>query len=60
MMHTAHGGQLARFVGSPVIFVALTAPTVDRANSTKAETDRMVLVLWIYGQGKERHAGRRC
>ena len=53
MMHTAHGGQLARFVGSPVTFVALTA-TADKANSKKADTERIVLVLRKYGQRKER------
>lgn len=58
-MHTAHGGQLARLVGSPVTFVASTA-TADKANSKKAETKRIVLVLRIYGQGKERHFIRRC
>ena len=43
-MHTAHGGQLAMFVGSPVTFVALTA-TADKANSKKVETERIVVVL---------------
>ena len=50
-MHTAHAGQLAMFVGSPVVFVALTA-TADKAASKTAETERMVLVLCNYGQGK--------
>ena len=58
-MHTAHGGQLARFVGSPVTFVALTA-TADKANSKEAETARIVLVLCDYGQGEEGHSLRRC
>lgn len=52
-MHTAHGGQLARLVGSPVTFVALTA-TADKANSKKVETERIVLVWRKYGQRKER------
>ena len=44
IMHTAHGGQLAIFVGSPVVFVAWTA-TADKAIDKKAETERIVLVL---------------
>ena len=52
MMHTAHGGQLARLVGSPVTFVALTA-TADKANRKKVEIERIVLVLRDYGQRKE-------
>lgn len=58
-MHTAHGGQLARLVGSPVTFVALTA-TADKAKSKGAETEGIVLVLRKYGQGKEKHFIRRC
>lgn len=54
MMHTAHGGQLARSVGSPLTFVALTA-TADKANSKKAETERIVLVSCDFDQRKERY-----
>lgn len=50
---------MARLVGSPVMFVALTA-TADKAKSKKAETEGIVLVLRRYGQGKERHFIRRC
>ena len=49
--HTAHGGQLARFVGSPVMFVALTA-TVDKAISNKAEIEGIVLLKADYGRCK--------
>lgn len=58
-MRTAHGGQLAILVGSPVMFVALTA-TADKAISKKAETGRIVLVLCDCGQCKERHFIRGC
>lgn len=58
-MRTAHGGQLAIFVGSPVMFVALIA-TADKAISKKAETGRIVLVLCNCSQYKERHFIRRC
>lgn len=58
-MRTAHGGQLAIFVGSPVMFVALTA-TAGKAISKKAETGRIVLVLCDYGQCKKRYSARRC
>ena len=34
---------MARLVGSPVMFVALTA-TADKANSKNAEIERIVLV----------------
>ena len=44
MNHTAHEGQLARFVGSPVMFVALTA-TVAEAIRNKAETECIMLPL---------------
>lgn len=43
-MHTAHGGQFARSVGSPVTFVALTA-TAAEAISKKAEA-RGILLLF--------------
>ena len=58
-MRTAHGGQLAMFVGSPVMFVAMTA-TADKANSKKAETGRIVLILCDYGRCKKRDSARRC
>ena len=51
-MHTAQGGQLARLVGSPVMFVALTA-TADKVNRKKAVIERIVLVLRDYGQRKK-------
>lgn len=57
-MRTAHGGQLAIFVGSPVMFVALTA-TADKAISKKAETGHIVLVLCDYVQCKKRYSVRR-
>lgn len=50
---------MARLVGSPVTFVALTA-TADKAKSQKAETEGIVQVLRKYGQGKEKHFIRRC
>ena len=53
MAHTAHGGQLAKSVGSPVMFVALTA-TADKANSKRTETERIVPILRDYGQREER------
>lgn len=38
MSRTAHGGQLARSVGSPVVFVALTAtPQKDISNNARIE-----------------------
>ena len=49
--HTAHGGQLARSVGSPVTFVALTA-TVDNAISKKVEVEGIVLGNGEYGRCK--------
>lgn len=47
--HTAHVGQLARSVGSPVTFVALTAK-VDKAISKKVEVEGIVLGKGGYSQ----------
>lgn len=41
-MRTAHGGQLARLVGSPVVFVASTA-ALTKANSNIAEIEGIML-----------------
>ena len=50
---------MARFVGSPVMFVASIA-TTDKTINKKTETERIVLVWCDYGQGKERYCMRRC
>lgn len=41
-LRTAHVGQLARSVGSPAMFVALTAAP-DKAISKKAENENIML-----------------
>ena len=57
--HTAHGGQLARSVGSPVTFVALTA-IVDKAISKKVDVEGIVLGKGEYGQCNEVLLAQGC
>ncbi len=57
ILRTAHGGQLARFVGSPVMFVAATA---DRVTRKKAETRNMLLPLIDNCQCEQRYNTSVC